>query len=87
MTNKARLSSLSSKLNAPTKPAAKKAEGLTANPPHGEKGDFIKLTVTLPPDVYKLIMDEVTRRKMNKEANPAISAVLREAVVKHLGEK
>lgn len=34
---------------------------------------------------YKLIMKNITRRNMNKEYNPEISAVLREAVVKRLG--
>lgn len=45
----------------------------------------MKLTVTLPPEVYELIMREVTRRKVAREHNPQISAVLREAVVKYLG--
>ena len=57
------------------------------NPPHGEKGDFVKVTVTLPPKVYELIMGEATRRKMAKEKNPGISAILREAAVKYLSEK
>ena len=54
------------------------------NPPHGEKGDFVKVTVTLPPKVYELIMQETIRRKMEKEPNPGISAVIREAVVEYL---
>lgn len=83
MTSKVRLTALAGKLGA--KPTTKKASGeVVANPPHGEKGDFIKLTVTLPPEVYELIMGEVTRRKMAKERNPQISAVLREAVIKYL---
>lgn len=83
MTNKARLTSLSTKLNA--KPEAKsRLEGGAAK--HGEKGDFVKLTVTLPPEVYGLIMQEVTRRKMQKEADPAISAVLREAAIQYLSK-
>ena len=61
----------------------KKKDVLVVNPPHGEKGHFIKLTVTLPPEVYELIAKEVTRRKMHKEPNPQISAVIREAVVAH----
>jgi hypothetical protein len=58
-----------------------------ANPPHGEKGDFIKVTVTLPPEVYKLIMEEAVRRKIHKERNPQLSAVIREAVVQYLEKK
>lgn len=83
MTDKARLTALAGKLG--TKKASAKKEGVVANPPHGAKGDFVKLTVTLPPEVYELIMREVTRRKVAKESNPQISAVLREAVVKYLG--
>jgi hypothetical protein len=48
------------------------------NRSHGEKNDFVK--VTLPLEVYELIMGEVTRRKMAKGLNPQISAVIREAV-------
>lgn len=56
-------------------------EGLDPNPPHGEKGDFVKVTVTLPPAVYELIAQEAMRRKMAKEPNPLISAIIREAIV------
>jgi hypothetical protein len=61
--------------------------GREANPPHGEKGDFIKVTVTLPPDIYQMIMAEAVRRKMHKERNPQLSAVIREAVVQYLERK
>jgi len=84
MTGKARLSTLASKLNAAKAESPRKSAGATAK--HGEKGDYVKLTVTLPPEVYALVMQEVTRRKLAKEPEPVISAVLREAVVKHLGK-
>ena len=74
-----------------SKPAGKprKAEPveLVANKPHGERADHVKITVTLPPEVYKLISDEATRRKMNKEPNPQLSAVIREAVVAQFNRK
>lgn len=83
-----RLNDLADQLAAGKKPKARKAStssgGLVANPPHGEKGDFLKVTVTLPPDVYKLLADEAQRRKINKEPNPQISAILREAAVQYL---
>ena len=53
---------------------------------HGDKGGFIKITATLPPEVYQVIMTEVTRRKMSKERDPNMSAVIREAVIAHLGD-
>src|SRR5205085_1482379 len=33
----------------------------TANPPHGEKGDFRKITVTLPPGAYNRLIQESVR--------------------------
>jgi transcriptional regulator of met regulon len=90
MTSKARLTDLASRLNVselPNRAAPVEAGELVANKPHGEKSDHVKITVTLPPEIYKLISDEVTRRKMNKEANPQLSAVIREAVVAALEVK
>ena len=86
MSKRMRLTSLSKRLSEKQKDAetTNPSAELVANPPHGEKGDFVKVTVTLPPDVYKLIMDEATRRKMSREPNPQLSAVIREAVVAYL---
>jgi hypothetical protein len=58
-----------------------------AHAPHGERGDFLKLTVTLSPDVYSLIADEVKRRKLAKEPNAGLSAILREAVTVFFGKR
>lgn len=52
--------------------------------PHGEKGDFLKVTITLPPDLYAKIMAEVTDRKISKKREPTVSAVLREAASNYL---
>ena len=57
---------------------------LEANPAHGEKGDFLKVTATLSPEVYRLLAEEMTRRKLAKEPNAQLSAILREAVVAYL---
>ena len=86
MIAKSRLADLAVKMatKEPAAPAA--ARGLAAPAKHGEKGDYVKLTVTLPPQVYELIMTEVTRRKVAKEAEPVISAVLRDAVLKHFSK-
>jgi len=81
MTDKARRSRSASK---PKRPASTPKKGLIANAPHGEKGDYVKVTVTLPPEVYELLANEATRRKIHKEANPQLSAVIREAVVAFL---
>ena len=60
------------------------SDNATANPPHGEKGDFRKITVTLPPGAYNRLIQESARRKMAKEPNQLLSALLREAVVEYL---
>ncbi|MEE9147205.1 MAG: hypothetical protein V3U27_07395 [Candidatus Tectomicrobia bacterium] len=44
----------------------------------------MKMTVTLPPVVYELLAQEAIRRKMAKERDPLLSAIIREAVVAHL---
>jgi hypothetical protein len=41
--------------------------------------------ITLSPEVYKLISNEMQRRKMEREPNAQLSAILREAVVAYLG--
>jgi hypothetical protein len=64
------------------------AEGaIDPNPPKGEKGDFFKITVSLSPDVYRLISDEVALRKSTKAGNAVVSAIIREAIVKMLERK
>jgi len=55
--------------------------------PHGEKGGFLKVTATLSPEAYKLISDEMQRRKLAREPNAQLSAILREAVVAYLGPR
>jgi hypothetical protein len=59
------------------------------NPPYGERGAFRKITVTLPPEIYELLVRESARRKIAGEPNQLLSAMLREAVTRyfdHLGE-
>ena len=55
------------------------------NPPHGEKGVFRKITVTVPPEIYERLVRESARRKIAREPNQLLSALLREAVTKYLG--
>ncbi len=57
---------------------------IDANPPHGEKGDFRKITITLPPEAYELLVNEAARRKIAGEPNHLMSAMMREAIVLYL---
>jgi hypothetical protein len=86
MPSKTRLTHLAARLAeaAPEPPAAAALARLEANPPHGTRGEFVKVTVTLPPEVYGLIAQEAMRRKMAKERDPLISAIVREAIVAYL---
>jgi hypothetical protein len=84
MTSKTRLTHLAARL-ADAPPVVMAAPtSLEANPPHGTRGEFVKVTVTLPPEVYGLIAQEAMRRKMAKERDPLISAIVREAIVAYL---
>ncbi len=55
------------------------------NPPHGNKGDFRKVTVTLPQWAYTKLVEESARRKIVGAPNQLLSALLREAVADYLG--
>ena len=55
-----------------------------ANPPRGEKGDFRKISVTMPPVTYEQLMRESARRKIAGEPNQLLSALIREAVTEYL---
>lgn len=51
---------------------------------YGEKGDFRKISVTLPPHAYERLVRESARRKIAGEPNQLLSALLREAVTEYL---
>jgi hypothetical protein len=55
-----------------------------ANPPYGEKGEFRKITVTVPPDIYERLVRESARRKIAGEPNQLLSALMREALYRYL---
>lgn len=54
------------------------------NPPRGERGDFRKITITLPPEAYEKLIHESARRKIAGEQNQLLSAMLREALMHYL---
>jgi transcriptional regulator of met regulon len=49
-----------------------------------DKSDSIKISVMLPPDVYKLLLEESTRRKIARERDASISGIIRDTLVRHL---
>ena len=48
------------------------------------KADFIKLTITLPPELYEQLIGESTRRKLKKAPDATLSAVVRDALAHYL---
>jgi transcriptional regulator of met regulon len=50
----------------------------------GSKSDFRKVTVTLPQQIYELVVKECARRKVEGKKNHLISSLVREAVAKYL---
>jgi hypothetical protein len=55
--------------------------------PYGERGDFEKITVTLPSNVRGLLLEESLRRKKARSKDWAIAAIVREAIAAYLGPK
>lgn len=56
------------------------------HPPRGERGDFRKITVTLPPEIYDLIITESYRRKRAREENSLLGSIVREALLAYLSK-
>ena len=85
MNTKARLTDLAGRLSGKRK--SERRTGATVevlHPPHGQKGESIKVTATLAPETYGLIMQDVMGRRMRKEKNANLSAVIREAIAAYL---
>jgi hypothetical protein len=59
----------------------------TLHPPHGTKGDFRKLTVTLSPALFAQVLQESTRRKVAGAKHANTSAVIREALAEFFGRR
>lgn len=63
------------------------AETVEVDRPYGERGDFEKVTVTLPSDVRALLLDESLRRKKQRSKDWPITMIMREAIASYLARK
>ena len=63
------------------------AEAVEVERPYGERGDFEKVTVTLPSDVRALLLDESLRRKKQRSKDWPITMIMREAIASYLTRK
>lgn len=55
-----------------------------ANPPRGERGGFLNVTVTLPPEVLTALKALGVRRRIAGDVNSTTSDLVREAVADYL---
>jgi hypothetical protein len=63
------------------------AEAVEVERPYGERGDFEKVTVTLPSDVRALLLDESLRRKKQRSKDWPITMIMREAIAAYLSRR
>jgi hypothetical protein len=61
-----------------------KTKRVPIDAPRGERGDFRKVTITLPPEAYEQLVNESARRKIAQEPNHLLSGVIREALLEFL---
>jgi len=48
------------------------------------KGDYKKMTITVPPEMYARIIDLMAERKKKGDGGDGVSGVVREAIAKFL---
>lgn len=88
MSGKARLTDLATKLRQTEKAQKRLSEKRKSPPPvnapHGEKGDYVKVSVTLTPELFAAVNAERGRRKVAKERDSQVSAIIREALAAFL---
>ncbi|MEO8097786.1 MAG: hypothetical protein ABI811_08805 [Acidobacteriota bacterium] len=61
-----------------TRARPQRAESVEVDRPYGKRGDFEKVTVTLPSDVHGLPLDESLRRMKHRSQDCPITVIMRE---------
>lgn len=85
MNKRAKLSSLRKELEkSPVAPRNAETLDYDPNPEKGGRGDFLRVTVTLPEQMVGALQSLGRRRKQNKQSNTTISALIREFVAEGL---
>lgn len=62
-------------------------KGLEINPPRGERGEFYKISATLPGELFDLLEDEVRARRKARETGANMSVIVREALSEYFQRK
>ena len=81
MAKKASLKQLHKQLGQSDKPAkaAQKTSG-EASPPRGDRGDFLKITITLPPETLQTLRDIGMARRCEGRRDTDVSSLIRESL-------
>ena len=85
----ARMEKIDKELKAAAAEKAKPAEAphLTVNPERGERGGFLKVTITLPTDLLIALRTEGTKRRGEGQQNTSVSELIREFCAAMLTQK
>ena len=98
MSKKATLSQMQKQIDPPKEKAEKKTKrspahkkeeekgNLEAHVPRGERADFLKITLTIPPDLLTELRALGMKRKAEKMKNTDTSTLSREAVIDFLNK-
>lgn len=87
MAKKGRLAQLARDLDTvPPAQLPTTTSGLAPNPPIGERGRFLRVTITLPAELLAVLQTEGLQRKAAGQTDTSVSALVREAVVATYGQ-
>lgn len=88
MTKKARISAMNKQLHNPAKEHKTEKhvqeKEIEANVPRGERANFLKATITLPPEILAALRDVGMKRKSEGQKDTDVSSLIREAVTEWL---
>jgi hypothetical protein len=88
MTKKARISKMNKQLHNQSKEHKTEkelsAKEIEANVPRGERANFLKATITLPPDLLAALRDVGMKRKSEGQKDTDVSSLIRESVAEWL---
>ena len=80
------MSSVNKKLNEPTEDVRQK-EISNKHYPIGSRSNFIRATITLPPNLLKELKLLGIEKKLNGEKDYDVSSLIRKALIKFLNDK
>lgn len=89
MTKKAKLSDLNKQLKSNKQLKAKSSQEMIsseANVPRGERAGFLKVTITLPPEMLIALRNIGIKRKSERKKDTDVSSLIRESLVTFISQ-